>query len=109
MINIFSQEINKGTKDYTYDCSISGDLVCYSHTIIHEKNNVEIVSSIMIDFPTLRNFFNGNKEDYKSDNYVIKNSTIDRYEIISSDDRIFIPKLFLEDSFNVLNKMWLDE
>jgi hypothetical protein len=105
MTEVFAQKIYKDGIEITYDCSITDkDLVCFTH-----YTNNEVLDSIEIDFPSLREYMN-NKKDYVSENYQIKEG-MNFIRIFSqkNDDKILIPQTFLIDAYNVLNTLWEDD
>ena len=108
MTNIFSQVITKDNLDYTYNCSIDdNDLVIFSHTILHDKTNLEIMSNISINFLSLREFFHNDMIDYESNDFIILDSP-EHFRIYSKieNDKILLPKSFLIDVYKILANLW---
>ena len=110
MINILSQVTNKNGVDFIYDCLINDeDLVCFTY-LSKSENVSEIISNLVIDFPTLRLFMESDNVEFDFNNIVIKDSP-DHYELNSklNNNGIIIPKIFLSDAYQILKNMWIDD
>ena len=106
MTSVFSQKVNKEGINYTYDCSVDEhELVGFTY-----KNDSEILDYFEIPFPTLRNFMLDSSGNFQFDGILIKDG-LDFYRFfnINSNRKIILPKIFLLDSYQVLNNLWEDD
>jgi hypothetical protein len=113
MINVFSQKINKDGIDYLYNCSVdeNNDLVCFTYKSLDSiKGHFETLDYFEIDFPTLREFMLYSGGEFASGNYLIKDG-FDYYRLFNIDNnlKILLPKMFLIDTYQILNEMWVDD
>jgi len=118
MINIFSQILNKNGTDFIYDCSIDdNDITCFTHGLSYGKSNMsnvssmsEILSTLNIDFPSLREIMISEEENIEIKNYIVKKNPeyIRIYSKINSNS-ILLPKKFLKDSYDILKNMWIED
>lgn len=111
MIKIFSQKINQDTFDIVYDCLINPDSnnVGFTHTYEY-TNGTQVNSFFVMDFLSLREFINNGKVNYE--NVKFKFTVMDNhYEISTKAEnlKILLPKSFLLDSYDVLEKQWEDD
>jgi hypothetical protein len=128
MIRVFSQIVYKDDKEFIYECSVNeDDLVTFTYG---SSNNLyislldyntpgidEILSSISIDFLTLRNIIdNESKEDswikYEIKGKYSKHSIEENNEFIKiSDDNseILLTKNFIRDSYEILKNIWEED
>lgn len=107
MVNVFSQKINKDGIDFLYNCSVdeNTDLIYFTY-----KSPFETLDHFEIDFPTLRNFMSHSGNEFISENYLIKDG-FDYYRLfeLKSNSKILLPKMFLLDTYQILNDMWVDD
>lgn len=118
MISIFSETSYKEGKEYVYDCSINeDDLVKFTYGSSNNSPSIdEIISSIIIDFPTLRTIiYTESKDDIsceiigKYSKYLIEqNNNFIRIEN-NKKENILLSKKFLMDAYEILKNMWEEE
>lgn len=107
-MNIFSQVFKNAYVDDIYDCYIddSGDenYVTYIYSKVYDKNNINIIFNIKVNFLDLIDFYKN-----KSTSHII-NLNDNAYEIkINNFEIAYIPKKFMDDSYDILYKLWEDE
>lgn len=111
MIKVFSQKINQGSFDIVYDCLINPESNNVGYTHVNEySNGKQVVSFFVLDFPSLREFFNNGKTNYENINYRFTENG-EYFDVLykKEEQKIILPKNFLLDSYNILEKMWEDD
>lgn len=114
MISIFSQKYYSDGRELVYDCLIDdNDLIHFIHGISNGLSSIpnqslvnEIFSEIVIDFPKFRETINRLNFEKYNDNLIDEG---DKVRIINMKGELLISKRFLNESFNILEKMWVDD
>lgn len=126
-MKILSQIVYKDSHaNIIYDCSINNnDVVCFTYGISLGKTNAndelidEVLSTINIDFPTIREISNKDGKCYSvGDCYVDKWTSkfgsfddipTDYIALQNNDGRIDLPAKFFSESYEILKNMWTDD
>lgn len=126
-MKILSQLVYKDDNgNIIYDCSINeDDVVCFSYGVSLGRTNAndeimdEVISTINIDFPTIRKIFNNDEKSYNiGDCHIDKWSSkygsfddilIDYIGLQNYRGRIDLPMKFFTESYKILKNMWTDD